>query len=56
MEYGSPLTYCAKRISKVKVCDEVWYTVDQTEDILVFLEDNQMEGVRAQSAPMLIKR
>ena len=52
MEYGSPLTYCAKRISKVTVCDEIWYTVDQTEDILVFIEDNQMTGVRAQSAPM----
>ena len=56
VEYGSPLTYCAKRISKVKVCDEVWYTVDQTDDILVFLEDNQMKGVRAQSAPMPDKK
>ena len=27
VEYGSPLTYCAKRISKVNVRDEVWYTV-----------------------------
>ena len=56
VEYGSPLTYCAKRISKVKVCDEVWYTVDQTDDILVFIEDNQMKGVRAQSAPMPDKK
>ena len=56
MEYDSPLTYCAKCISKVKVCDEVWYTVDQTQDILVFIEDNQMEGARAQSAPMPDKK
>ena len=56
VEYGSPLTYCAKCISKVNVCDEVWYTVDQTEDIPVFIEDNQMEGVRAQSAPMSDKK
>ena len=56
MGYDSPLTYCAKCISKVTVCDEVWYTVDQTQDILVFIEDNQMEGVRAQSAPMPDKK
>ena len=26
--------------------------MDQTEDIKVFIDDNQMTGVRAQSAPM----
>jgi hypothetical protein len=52
VEYDTPQTYCAKRISKVKVDGEVWYTVDQTQDIKVFIEDNQMTGVRAQSAPM----
>ena len=52
VEYGTPQTYCAKRISKVKVDGEVWYTVDQTQDIKVFIEDNQMTGVRAQSAPL----
>ena len=42
--------------SVVKVDSEVWYTVDQTDDILVFIEDNQMEGVRAQPAPMPDKK
>ena len=47
VEYGSPETYCAKRISKAKVGSEVWYTMDQTDEIKVFIDDNQMTGVRA---------
>ncbi len=56
VEYDNPLTYCAKRVSKAKVGTEVWYSVDQTPDIQVFLEDNHMIGVRAQSAPMPDKK
>ena len=56
MEYGTPQTYCAKRISKVKVGSEVWYTMDQTDEIKVFIDDNPMTGVRAQTAPMPDKK
>ena len=33
VEYDNPITYCAKRISKVKKDGQVWYTLDQTEEI-----------------------
>ena len=42
----------AKRISKIRKDKEVWYTVDQTEDIRVFLDESGMTGARTQHAPM----
>ena len=52
VDYDNPLVYCAKRISKVLKDGGVWYTVDQTEDIRVFLTDNEMHGAKPQYAPM----
>jgi hypothetical protein len=52
VDYDNPLVYCAKRISKVNREGQVWYTLDQTEDIRVFLEDHGMSTARAQHAPM----
>ena len=48
----NPLVFCAKRISKIRKDKEVWYTVNQTEDIRVFLDESGMTGARAQHAPM----
>ena len=55
VEYDNPVTYCAKRISKVNRKGKVWYTIDQTRDIEVFLADAGMMGVRAVTAPMPCK-
>ena len=52
VDYGNPITYCAKRISKVKKDGQVWYTLDQTEEIKEFLCDNGMDKARGQYAPM----
>ena len=52
VEEDSPQVYCAKRLSKVNKAGKTWYSVDQTDEIQVFLEDNNMMGVRAQTAPM----
>ena len=52
VDYDNPLVYCAKRISKVLKDGGVWYTVDQTDDIRVFLTDNEMHGAKPQYAPM----
>ena len=55
VEYDNPVTYCAKRISKIRRDGKVWYTVDQTRDIEVFLAEAGMTAVRATSAPMPYK-
>ena len=56
VEYDNPVTYCAKRISKVKRGEQVWYTIDQTRDIEVFLAEAGMTSARATSAPMPYKQ
>ena len=56
VEYDNPVTYCAKRISKIKRNGKIWYTIDQTRDIEVFLADAGMSAVRATSAPMPYKQ
>ena len=33
VEFDNPVTYCAKRISKIQKCGKVWYTMDQTREI-----------------------
>ena len=55
VEFDNPVTYCAKRISKIQKCGKVWYTMDQTRDIEVFLTDASITGVRATAAPMPYK-
>ena len=52
VDYDNPPVYCAKRISKINREGQVRYTLDQTEDIRVFLEDHGMSTARAQHAPM----
>ena len=56
VDYDNPVTYCAKRISKFRRGDKVWYTIDQTRDIEVFLADAGMTSVRATTAPMPYKQ
>ena len=52
VDYDNPLIYCAKRISKIMQDGKTWYTMDQTDDIRVFLADNDMHGAKPQHAPM----
>ena len=47
VEFDNPVTYCAKRISKIKKGGKVWYTMDQTRDIEVVMTDAGVTGVRA---------
>ena len=52
VEFDNPVNYCAKRIRKIQKRGKVWYTMDQTRDIEVFLTDAGITGVRATTAPM----
>ena len=55
VDYNNPLVYVGMMIGKIKRNDKVWYTIDQTSELVDFLHDKQMMNVRHVSAPMPYK-
>ena len=52
VDYGNPLVYTGITISEVNKNGKVWYTLDQSSDIIDFLHEHDMSTARYTSAPM----
>ena len=52
VDYDNPLVYTGLTISKLKRDGRVWYTLDQSSDIIDFLDEHGMSSARHIEAPM----
>ena len=52
VDYNNPLVYTGITINKVNKDGKVWYTLDQTSDVIDFLHEYGMDSARYTSAPM----